>query len=95
MSKKEKYRFQSLIHQVSVSFYLKRNTLYARRSRFQSLIHQVSVSFFFIENGLKLQQGLFQSLIHQVSVSFRYSAGVQGCLFRNVSIPYSSGQCFF
>ena len=37
----------------------------------------------------------FQSLIHQVSVSFKH--GKNSCKLRSlqVSIPYSSGQCFF
>ncbi len=39
--------------------------------------------------------GMFQSLIHQVSVSFgeKFLEVCDNC--RNVSIPYSSGQCFF
>ncbi len=61
--------FQSLIHQVSVSFRAKRDIILNQNTKFQSLIHQVSVSFL-------------------SSIMEEKSAG-------KVSIPYSSGQCFF
>ena len=69
----EKWKeFQSLIHQVSVSF---KETLLGfqqmKAEVFQSLIHQVSVSFLPLQTVLKLKAFMFQSLIHQVSVSFR------------------------
>ncbi len=38
---------------------------------------------------------MFQSLIHQVSVSFRLSQRFMDQRKHYVSIPYSSGQCFF
>ncbi len=62
--------------------------------KFQSLIHQVSVSFTHKDIGITRDEQ-FQSLIHQVSVSFI----IKDTLIRTrsilVSIPYSSGQCFF
>ena len=63
---------------------------------FQSLIHQVSVSFGDMEFGYDHDPEKFQSLIHQVSVSFlpsRYP--LRRPRGGKVSIPYSSGQCFF
>ena len=38
---------------------------------------------------------MFQSLIHQVSVSFLAQPNREGDSYHLVSIPYSSGQCFF
>ncbi len=37
----------------------------------------------------------FQSLIHQVSVSFKEEKMTKCTICKEVSIPYSSGQCFF
>ncbi len=37
----------------------------------------------------------FQSLIHQVSVSFQQEVKETKSTFLQLSIPYSSGQCFF
>ncbi len=113
------FKFQSLIHQVSVSFeemqrkaeemnrvsipYSSGQCFFLEKfythdydpAKFQSLIHQVSVSF--PERVMKVfnTKEEFQSLIHQVSVSFRSTSGFSATRKRKVSIPYSSGQCFF
>ncbi len=44
---------------------------------------------------LRLGEKQFQSLIHQVSVSFVIADPHQSSNRMDVSIPYSSGQCFF
>ncbi len=114
-------KFQSLIHQVSVSFMLSTYIILVLMSMFQSLIHQVSVSFQgrflqlikyfligfnplfirsvflfrFAQNQMYVNTAKFQSLIHQVSVSFRQDLFRRGASPLCVSIPYSSGQCFF
>ncbi len=64
-------KFQSLIHQVSVSFKMRVFRSKEDYEKFQSLIHQVSVSFFTFLNKMYMNQ------------------------YPEVSIPYSSGQCFF
>ncbi len=87
--------FQSLIHQVSVSFHENGIFLWLVPNMFQSLIHQVSVSFVLdSETVFTARDAEFQSLIHQVSVSFERSGITLGSA-NQVSIPYSSGQCFF
>ncbi len=87
--------FQSLIHQVSVSFGFSLSVLLGKACReFQSLIHQVSVSFKSVKLTDSQKTVKFQSLIHQVSVSFLLLRSSEKTPQR-VSIPYSSGQCFF
>ncbi len=64
-------------------------------SLFQSLIHQVSVSLIHPCLPRRHHRCQFQSLIHQVSVSLQGKLEKCKSYFQNVSIPYSSGQCFF
>ena len=89
-------RFNPLfIRSVFLFFYILNSFIFVK-FKFQSLIHQVSVSF--SEVIEKLKQGWnykFQSLIHQVSVSFRTKLKILNMVWHYVSIPYSSGQCFF
>ncbi len=88
-------KFQSLIHQVSVSFdELIYDLQHPGSVRFNPLFIR---SVFLLNNKMNRyeQHKLFQSLIHQVSVSFRVSDPDVSLVERLVSIPYSSGQCFF
>ena len=112
--------FQSLIHQVSVSFMTAFKTHIKNiKASFNPLFIRSVFLFQFIKPFFR-NLVVFQSLIHQVSVSFGRRS--QNSLFllllrfnplfirsvflfdlsqiirneaRTVSIPYSSGQCFF
>ncbi len=92
---KSVWKFQSLIHQVSVSFEGIQTLKGYEFLMFQSLIHQVSVSFSMRKMLDFVNQYMFQSLIHQVSVSFPRPSNCGSRGHSHVSIPYSSGQCFF
>ena len=113
--------FQSLIHQVSVSFpegrlrrrydncnvsipYSSGQCFFwgerwtsLRSTNFVSIPYSSGQCFFYEQGNLKCQffQEKFQSLIHQVSVSFIWGIETQNRRRGKVSIPYSSGQCFF